>query len=137
MPGTNTADWDFVEFGEQCRRAYDYFGNLTLLKQGCLDAHPSDVGLCMCSPYREAKLDITQDSMAFHKVMYWLIQHTYLGQYSIPHVTSTISALCSLPFLETPSMVVYFVYEGYQMDGNLGESDPTQYTEGGQGYKVQ
>ena len=27
-------------------------------------------------------------------------------------------------------MVVYFVYEGYQMDGNLGENDPSKYTEG-------
>ena len=64
VPGTDTADWDFVEFGEQCRRAYNYFGNLTLLKQGCLDAHPGDVGLCMCSPYRVAILDITLDLMA-------------------------------------------------------------------------
>ena len=64
VPGTDTADWDFVEFGEQCRRAYNYFGNLTLLKQGCLDAHPGDVGLCMCSPYREAMLDIAPDLMA-------------------------------------------------------------------------
>ena len=60
------------------------------MKQGCLDAHPGDVGLCMCSPY-------------------------------------------SLPFLETPSMVVYFVYEGYQMDGNLGENNPERYNEGGMG----
>ena len=87
VPGTETADWDFVEFGEQCRRAYDYFGNQTLLKPDCVERHPDDVGICMCSPY-------------------------------------------NLPYLETPCMIVYFVYEGYQMDGNLGEQNPSKYTEG-------